>query len=262
MGYLSIHFGINVNTLQYNSLKSAIPKGWVKKVKNSCHTHDKYESLTLKINNIRKSVDKLKCRDYYWELVTKMREMPSCIEHWETCYYYIDFDWKYIYSLPYNITRETKLQSLQFQILNRYIPCRSFLKQCKQEISDKCKICNEIDDLEHFFHSCSSVKPFWRGFNHWFSGIFHTYIHLRPADVIFGIPNEMDDNILFVLNFCILFAKAYIYENRINTQNLALETFIKQLKCRISAEKCILESENNNVVFTAKWKQLYDALNQ
>ena len=66
--------------MQYNSLKSAIPKAWIKKVKNDCLTNDEYEPMTLKINNKGKSINKLKCRDYYWEFVTKKEERPPCIE--------------------------------------------------------------------------------------------------------------------------------------------------------------------------------------
>ena len=41
----------------------------------------------------------------------------------ELYYYYYDFDWKYIYTLPYRVARETSIQSLQYKILHRYIGC-------------------------------------------------------------------------------------------------------------------------------------------
>ena len=46
---------------------------------------------------------------------------------------------------------ETNLQSLQYQIVNRYIPCYANLKLWGKENNDKCPLCNEVGTLEHVF---------------------------------------------------------------------------------------------------------------
>ena len=64
---------------------------------------------------------------------------------------YADFDWPVLFKIPYKFTRETDVQSLQFKIINRYIPCKENLYLWGKESSDKCGLCNEIDTIEHFF---------------------------------------------------------------------------------------------------------------
>ena len=47
---------------------------------------------------------------------------------------------------------QTDVQSLQFKIINRYIPCKENLYLWGKESSDKCGLCNEIDTI-HFFRT-------------------------------------------------------------------------------------------------------------
>ena len=52
---------------------------------------------------------------------------PTALYRWEEMYYYADFDWPVLFKIPYKITREIDVQSLQFKIINRYIPCKENL---------------------------------------------------------------------------------------------------------------------------------------
>ena len=51
-------------------------------------------------------------------------------------YYYADFDWLVLFKIPYKVARETNVQSLQFKIINRYIPCKENLYLWGKESSD------------------------------------------------------------------------------------------------------------------------------
>lgn len=59
-------------------------------------------------------------------------------------------------------TRETKLQSLHFKILNRILPCNSYLKQIHIKDSDECSLCGQVDSIPHFLRECPTVQTFWR----------------------------------------------------------------------------------------------------
>jgi len=70
---------------------------------------------------------------------------------WKELYYFVDFDWKNIFALPYEITSETSLQSMQYQIIIRYFPCKSFVGLWNNDIDTKCTLCNDEETLEHYF---------------------------------------------------------------------------------------------------------------
>jgi len=264
---LETEFDGRIDVMMYNSLKSAIPKPWLKELKKEGHPGNIANKLVLKIRNIGTEITGLKCRDFYWEYVSKMAIKPTCIDKWEEYYYYVNFDWKYIFTLPYLVARETKLQSLQYQILNRYIPCKSFLKLCGKEESDKCDHCNNVDNIEHFFFNCIMVMPFWESFDHWFSGVFQTRIQLHTPDILFGITNDNNDIVLDNLNFCILFAKSYIYDAKKSNKEMIFNLFLLQLKKRLDMEKFISEMQNKTeyyinfciiiIYFETRWQELY-----
>ena len=61
---------------------------------------------------------------------------------------------------------------------------------------------------------------FWLAFNEWWFSIYNMRIALNKFDIIFGIINDIDDDILFVLNFCILYAKGFIHDCKIQDKDI------------------------------------------
>ena len=53
--------------------------------------------------------------------------------------------WQKLYSVAFISSRETKLQSLQFKIMLRIVPCRNYLFKRKIIDSPECRICGETD---------------------------------------------------------------------------------------------------------------------
>ncbi len=67
--------------------------------------------------------------------------------------------------------RETKLQSLQFKIVHRIIPCKKWLHEQKVISSPSCEMCKEekVDDMTHHFMECSGLNNFWNIFENWWN---------------------------------------------------------------------------------------------
>jgi hypothetical protein len=106
--------------------------------------------------DIHKATTKSICKCF-----VKMKyEVPTAISKWETDFEISD-DWKCIFRLPYNSTRETQLQALQFRILHRFLPCKKWLYDISIMNSNLCLECNVIDTIEHYIYACKPVKHFW-----------------------------------------------------------------------------------------------------
>ncbi len=97
--------------------------------------------------------------------------MPNNIRKW--CQTYPDFNnadlktWPRIFKLPFLVIREAKLQTFQYKILHRIIPCNKWLFNIKIKTSEVCDYCNEIDDISHFFFLCTNVREFWNLILNW-----------------------------------------------------------------------------------------------
>ncbi len=68
-------------------------------------------------------------------------------------------------------SRETKLQSLQFKIVHRIIPCKKWLHDQKVINSPSCKMYKEekVDDITHHFIECCGLNNFWNVFENWWN---------------------------------------------------------------------------------------------
>ncbi len=77
----------------------------------------------------------------------------------------IDYSfWKQIYKIPFNTTRETRIQALQYKIIDNTIACNQWLNRIKIKESETCSYCNQIDNIPQFSSIANKIKPFGK---HW-----------------------------------------------------------------------------------------------
>ncbi len=103
-----------------------------------------------------------------------------------------------------------------------------------------------VNDLQHFFIRCLKVNEFWlHWFNWWehLSGIVIRNSQVIKECILFGFPSNSD--VMQVLNFFILYAKYYIYIQRIfNNNTLDLYACLNQLKQALRTEENICKTNN------------------
>jgi len=254
-------FNIPIKAMEYNSLVSAIPSPWSHCIKNSgVRGVVKKDHLIVKLDKVYKNVSDLKCRDYYSYIICKKKSTPTCISRREILYNDMKFDWSGIYSCAFQNTRETILQSFQYKVLNRFVPCNANLFKWKKADTKLCTYCGSVDTIEHFLYECNSTKCLWDTFFDWWYAALKTNIHCSMIDIIFGIANPENNIIIKVLNFCIIFVKYFVYCTKVNSQVLNLTRLKCGLKYRILCEKCILFQQNNCKEYYEVWHPLLQGL--
>jgi hypothetical protein len=262
---IEANFHSIIDVMDFNSIKTAIPKHWLKMLIAEAEKNTETEqvaniNITVKINNKHKPLCKIKCKEFYWEFVNKTFTTSKAIQTWEEYYYYCDFDWKTIFKIPYLHCRETSLQSMQYQILNKYFPCGSALNTWYKTDQYKCEICSMEDSLEHYFFNCQSSYNFWVSFKKWWNSIFKCEIRLSAIDILLGIVNSVNDKMLDCLNFCILYGKKYILEAKKSNISLFFYNYQVKLKCRLEIEEYIHHTKNTISEFENKWSTLLEFL--
>ena len=112
-------FSIVVDQMEYNSIVSAIPDRWRKMIKNQSVSFNDME-IYVHLNGVKKSVDKLKCREIYRFLISKIKKQPTAVKKWSEVHVYdiSEHEWETIFSLPFKICIETDLQTFQYKIIN------------------------------------------------------------------------------------------------------------------------------------------------
>ena len=94
---------------------------------------------------------------------------PTAQSRWEQ--EGVDFGerWIHIYRIPFEVTTSTRLQTLQYRIVQRYFPTRRYLYSRRVIDDPFCDDCGLVDSLYttkeiviyHYFFECHEVREFW-----------------------------------------------------------------------------------------------------
>ena len=192
------------------------------------------------------------CNHIYRKLLTIKTPTAQC--KWEQ--EGISFDcWGDMYEIPYKVTTSTKLQSLHFRIIHRYIPTRKFL--CSRNIigSRLCLKCFEVDTLEHFFYRCTDVREIWDKVLCKITAAFrlpNSFVNART--VLLGSASSPN-----IINLVILLCKQYIVACKLqnnSTHQPSVEGAIKMIINQHEIEKAIAKKADKLDQFWEKWEKV------
>ena len=121
------------------------------------------------------------------------RKSACCDSFWKRKFENIDIDSK-VYLMAVTVTKEIRLQVLQWKIIHNIYPTQILLFKMGKSANSNCKYCNERDFLEHFFCTCSAVKPIWAPVENRMSVIMETEITTSISQKLFGIFPQISIN--------------------------------------------------------------------
>ncbi len=206
--------------------------------------------LTLKLGI--KPLGKWRCKDFYWYLLPKDSIYDiAAIKKWQTIFPDKAFDWNCIFKLPFQNSMETKMQSFQYSIINRFVPHNKYLQIIGKKESNICVNCNNIDTVIHRFVQCRNVNDFWKCFIDWWNDMNNTNIVLDDTDILFGMADEC-----YALNNCIIIAKYHIHASLCKDVIYSFRGFLGLIKKKIEMEKFILTKNNKIEIFNERWGKL------
>lgn len=192
---------------------------------------------------------------------------PTSVKRWQELYdgsEWMDSDgmWDHWRRLPFRLTREVRLQSFHYRLMNRVIPCNLYLHQLRIKDSVECTFCGGRDDLYHFFYGCQETKVFWASLGKWLrhnSAIVTLPRNISEIEFLLGIidTDEMD----FRLNFLLLFGKFYIYKDKVFGEGrLDPYQFLVELKNVLVMEKMACAREHSLKKKFTKWQAFLNEL--
>ncbi len=263
---LSDIYSIPIDIMKYNSLISAIPSKWKLTIKHMATPievqNDPEDGIPKLLNrgHILPITSFRNC-DFYKMLIKLIFRPPTAISRWCVLYPELEtLDWADLFTLPYSTVRSTKHQAFQYKILNRIFACGSNLAIWRITEDNLCKECSVPDTLEHYFFDCHISYTFWKLLQTWFYKIVNVSIDLDALSILFGIVNSNNDNILFLLNYCILIGKWYIFKQKYLGKSFSFVEYLHELKAELEIEKYLLNLEGKSEVFLLKWNILYEEL--
>ena len=237
---------VRVNFLTYMRLIRSIPQMWKDKILSGhfqkLSTDDKANSRECKLGTKILKIDELCSSHFYQSWINN--SVPAAVLNWESKGYHMD--WGKVFQLPYRCTISTRLQTLHYRIVHRFLPTNRFLFTRRVIDNPLCSFCNQIDSLEHFIYECVTVRHIWQK-------IFQT-LHIQCADqaqaCIFGIIGATDAD-----NTTILLMKQYITTSKLSNppSTISYEGAIAAIIHHIVMENRIAIRNNDEEKFLRKW---------
>jgi hypothetical protein len=247
--------------ITYMSLRLAIPYQW----KNLLTTKDTnnlvlerskiYITLGDDVINISNCNNKM----LYWQTLNNMnKSQPTSKPYWMRTYELDEDDMSNIYCLAFNSVRDTKIQSLQYKILNHIYACRLKLFQWRIKQSSQCLYCDSTDTVEHHFYICLQVANFWSALDRWWSNICNNCNLNNIKKVLFGVYNK--DCHYKQLNFIILKGKWYISRCKYRKDRVCFLDFLPELKKEIMLEEMICRKNKKLDKYLDIWTETMEIL--
>lgn len=261
---LSRDFGLNdKKILNYFTVRHSIPNEW-KSILNNSNPIDPEYTIELGCpiyyrNNEPFELEFTNNKDLYWSFVSqKCKSEIYSVNYWAKVFDIDPKTFDKIRQVPYLSTRETKVQSLQYKILNLFYPCGLKLKQWKIFDSSKCRHCTEVDDILHHFCDCWQIKLFWNSLNMWWRHLCSMCKAVEPKDIILGFTGKGCH--IHVKNFVLLCAKWFIYRTKYLEETCVFLNFLPELKSKILINRRISVSNKKLDSFLETWGEILDCL--
>ena len=148
-----------------------------------------------------------------------------------------------IYSLPFNVTKDTRLAIFQYKIIHHILPTNSTLFRDSIKEHDKCHLCGERQTLIHLFVTCSEARLFWSLFTNWWNSKNEDTITIAKNEIIYGVTDNFARHL--GLNLCMIIAKYYLYTASRKEEEFYFDVFLAFLTNKIKIEKHKSKSQIN-----------------
>lgn len=130
-------------------------------------------------------------------------------QYWDNTFPNQIIDWQYIWSLPFLLKLDVKCCELHWKIAQSIYPTRVFLEKIKLVENNRCRYCNQIEFIDHFFVHCIAVKDLWLHVQALFNANQGVYLHLSVKDILLGYEHQdrekysLLDKLILIAKMCI-----------------------------------------------------------
>jgi len=105
------------------------------------------------------------------------------------------------------------------------------------EDENKCLYCREPDSVLHTFVQYHFTQDFYTKLVDWFNRKFNCTFSPKSHEILFGIVINISENSIVKFNYCLLFAKYYLYYQKMYSKRWNIDEFVIKVE-----QKLIIDS--------------------
>ena len=213
---------------EFSKLKKSIPKQWTDKLKSE-------ESIKTKVHINRTKTKLRDCNDvltinakniYNLVLSVSKTEIPVGFLKWERVLSKGRLINEFKDSIKFNFEylKDNKIKMFRWKLMHFILPNEVLLFQWKISQNNLCSYCNEIDNYNHFFITCSYHKTFWKSMKVLLKKVFIGEHVISLHSLVIGY--KIHDNVYYALNhlLSLMFFSVYKSHYVSNKKTKAVDT--------------------------------------
>ena len=186
----------------------------------------------------------MKNRDYYWLFVKKNTPSVTALSKWERDLSSNDIPWENCFKQIKFMCKENKLKEFCFKLVHRILVSKKELHLFGISNNSNCTYCGQPDSISHTFIECHHSKKFFQNVLQRFNERNATSFTQSDKEFIFGKSLNTTGQLqrsplLKKLNYCMLFAKYYLYIQKLNQIEPDLNEFNIRLNLKYRVEKLV-----------------------
>jgi hypothetical protein len=255
---IEVKYDISCDMLMYCALKDAIPPEWRKILKSkeiNPNIISLDDEIIVKLGKKGKRLKDVTNKELYWVLISKKRENPIFMAKLQAELNIAEEEWEDILIIPACIY-DTKIRVFQYKSLFSLLPCNLYLNRIGKSDTNRCGVCNELDDTAHYLFECPQVVPFWNSFVEWWNAMTNSVIFLDKRSALTGFVGPQE--IFNTLNACLLMAKWHVYKRKLDESEVFFHNYLCDLKYNLDREKIIALRNDNLPRYINRWRIVED----
>lgn len=239
-------YNIDTNFLYYLSVITAV------RAAGKC-----YEKFSNRLSSpfipshVQIFLKKYKGSQDMYRVLIKNNIVPTGQKKWCELENLINISWDNIFRLPFLVTKNTKLQWLQYRINHYTLATNKFLYKIKIVDSPLCVFCKDVDEtIEHLFWSCEYTQNLLQDVDNLFLSSAIS-LPLSKTKFIFGDVSKLKKG--DPVNLIFLYIKQYIYNARCFCKELSTQALMKKLCYMFELERVTAVRLKQQQTFDTNW---------
>ena len=155
--------------------------------------------------------------------------------------------WENIYVQKLRVLKIPRIKEFNYKIFNNIVPCGQTICKFNVNISNKCKLCNDIESAYHMLYGCPYINHIWAELS------IKLKCNVTWKNIVCGWPSSTPSSKIRSLNMVIaITAYAIFKENsycKFNNCEYVFDNIEKKIKENLLYNDVIMKQTEKNPLF-------------
>ncbi len=211
---------------EYSLIKKIFKKVCKNKNMSNANFINIKNNWSINIENKIHDIENLKS-NFYYKILVENKSIKNYMEsEWEKAFEY-QINWNSVYQNQVWQIKERKLGEFNYKLLCNILYTKDRISKFNKEVDNKCKFCNQIQNVKHLLYDCPRVENLWKSVGAIIK-LNIKYKHLIVGSVVCNETTKYRNLLISYIAYGVYKFWIMAENNKINFNTDSLHHFIKK----------------------------------